>query len=169
MLDHDTAIDTLSIAGFKLATEFVATSLPASFAMTATVTNAAMVRCGGNGFAARSGALQIGPEDEAIANIAVTSASIVDPTFAAIDVRLLSSVGKVTTPGTVGVTLSSIDVIAAGSAGCATVGTQMTGSAAFDACACSAAGSAATACAVTNASAATFAVAASCSEATCAP
>jgi len=167
-LTDDTAIDTLSIAGFKLATTFVAPSLPPTFVMTGVfVSNGKLIRCGGDAFAQHNGALQIGPEQESIEGMIIDQVTIDDPTFAAVDLRVISSIGKVATPGSVGVALANIVVLGGGSA-CATVGAQMSGSATLDAaCACAAVGSAATACTGSNASPATFAVETSCPEASC--
>jgi hypothetical protein len=168
-LTDDTAIDTLSGAGYKLATTFVAPSLPSTFVMTDVfVSNGTLVRCGGNAFAQHTGALQIGPELESIAGMIVDRMTIEDPTFAAVDIRVISSIGPVASPGSVGVALANIEVLGAGSAGCATVGAQMTGSATLDAaCACAAVGSAATTCTGSNASPATFAVEVACPEVSC--
>jgi hypothetical protein len=168
-LTDDTAIDTLSGAGYKLATTFVAPSLPSTFVMSDVfVSNGTLVRCGVDAFASRNGALQIGTELESIAGMIVDRMTIDDPTFAAVDMRVISSIGPVATPGSLGVALANIEVLGAGSAGCATVGAQMTGSATLDAaCACAAVGSAATTCTGSNASPATFAVEVACPEVSC--
>ncbi len=168
-LDSLVAIDSLTGAGIKLSTEFVPTTLPASFVMTGvSLSNATLVRCGGDAFGSETGALLIGPEDEAISGMSVDHVTIEDPTFAAIDVRVLSNVGKIVTPGTLDVTIANTNVI--GAAGCAAIAASISGSGSLDnACACAVAGGAASTCAVANASATTFTVASTCAETTCPP
>ena len=158
------AADTLDGAGLKLATEFVATDLPDTFTMTATVSNVELDRCGGNTIQ-QFGALLTGAELEDVSSITLDHLTIDSPTFAAFDVRFLSNAGAVTPRGVVdGLVVTNARVLDDGDgATCAHVGSGETGRASFDACECPAA----TACTVDNLSPATFAIGADTCTAAC--
>ena len=160
-----TGYDTLTGAGVKLATEFVATTLPASFTMSGiAASNVTLHRCGGATPNTEYGAVLIGAELEDITGIALDNVTIDSPTNRAFDLRLLSSIGAVATRGTIeGVTVTNARVT--GAPQCALVGSGETGSAAFDeVCTCPAA----EACAVDDLSSGSFGFAAgTCSAQTC--
>ncbi|HEY4240446.1 MAG TPA: hypothetical protein VGM88_11545 [Kofleriaceae bacterium] len=164
-LDTIVARDSLTGAGLKVATEFVPTTLPADQAMTgATVSNAQLIRCGGDAFGKQYGAVLIGAEEENLEALSLDRITVVSPTYAAFDVRLLSSIGAVTSPGSVdALAITHAEVL--GATSCASVSSN--GSAAFDACACATAGGPATTCSI--ATQAPFTITANgCAESTCA-
>jgi hypothetical protein len=160
------ATDSLTGAGLKIATEFVPTSLPADQTMTGvTVTNAQITRCGGDAFGKKYGAVLVGAEQEDLEGISIDHITVDAPTFLAFDVRFLTSVGAVDTPGSVdALSITHAEVLAAPICGAV----SSNGTASLSACACAAAGGAASTCAVTTT--APFSITANaCAETTCAP